>query len=193
MRNRIVESLKESIKIRELLLEDECFQEDMEKTALKISTLLQKCRCCIFTAGNGGSAADAQHIAAELVGQFLIRNRPALNAEALTVDSSILTSIANDFGFKKIFTRQLEGKAQEGDIFIGISTSGNSENILDALEYCKRSGIHTIGLCGTNTDEMGKYCDQLFSVPSSVTPRIQEFHMQWAHMLCDLVERDMYL
>lgn len=193
MRERIISSLMESIKIRQNLAEDRAFLSDLETLVHKITSMISQRQACIFTAGNGGSAADAQHIAAELVGQFLIHKRPALNAEALTVDSSVLTSISNDFGFEKIFTRQLEGKAIKGDIFIAMSTSGTSKNILDALSYCKKNGIFTIGLCGNSEMEMSSYCDYLFKVPSSMTPRIQECHMQWAHIFCDLLERELYL
>jgi len=193
MKDRIIKSLQESIEIRTKLIEDASFLSELANLAKEMATRIDKKPTCIFTAGNGGSAADAQHIAAELVGQFLIRKRPALNAEALTVDSSVLTSISNDFGFDKIFTRQLEGKAKEGDVFIAMSTSGTSSNILDALAYCKEEGIFTIGLCGRNGSLMSPFCDYLFEVSSQMTPRIQEVHMQWAHILCDLIERDLYL
>ena len=145
----------------------------------------------IMTMGNGGSAADAQHFAAELVGRFLME-RKALPAIALTTDTSILTAVANDYGFDNVFNRQVEALANPDDILIGISTSGNSLNIKRALEAGKRIGVKTIGLLGRDGGEIGPLVDLNLTVPSSETPRIQEVHLIIIHILCDLVEKGLF-
>lgn len=141
----------------------------------------------IFLCGNGGSAADAQHIAAEFVNRFLVE-RPAIPAIALTTDTSILTSIGNDRQFDQIFSRQLEALCKKGDILIAISTSGNSPNIVNALDYAHTYGIYTIGFSGKGGGIMREYCDMLFEVPSIKTPLIQEIHIAIGHLLCTLVD-----
>jgi len=145
----------------------------------------------VLIMGNGGSAADAQHLAAELVGRFLLE-RKALPAIALTTDTSILTAIANDYGFDEVFKRQVEALANPGDILIGISTSGNSTNILRALDAGREIGTTTIGLLGRDGGEIGKHVDLALTVPSPDTPRIQETHLFIMHVLCDLVEKDLF-
>ena len=145
---------------------------------------------CLFLAGNGGSAADAQHIAAELVGRYK-KERKGYNAEALTVDTSIITSLSNDYGFHHIYARQLEGKARSGDVFIGISTSGNSENIIRAAEYAGKNGIIVIAFTGKGGGKLGDLCDFLIDVPSNDTPHIQEAHITIGHIICGLVEGEL--
>ena len=145
----------------------------------------------ILVMGNGGSAADAQHFAAEMVGRFLTE-RKALPAIALTTDTSILTAVGNDYGFDEIFKRQVEALARPGDILIGISTSGNSSNVLRALEAGGEIGVTTIGLLGRDGGEIGKRVDLALTVPSSVTPRIQEAQLFILHVLCDLVEKKLF-
>lgn len=145
----------------------------------------------VLIMGNGGSAADAQHLAAELVGRFLME-RKALPAIALTTDTSILTAIGNDFGFDEVFKRQVEALARPGDILIGISTSGNSANVVRALEAGREIGVTTIGLLGRDGGEIGKFVDFALTVPSPDTPRIQEAHLFIIHVLCDLVEKDLF-
>ena len=145
----------------------------------------------VLIMGNGGSAADAQHLAAELVGRFLLE-RKALPAIALTTDTSILTAIGNDYGFEEVFKRQVEALAHPGDILIGISTSGNSTNILRALDEGREIGVTTIGLLGRDGGEIGKRVDLALTVPSPDTPRIQETHLFIMHILCDLVEKDLF-
>jgi D-sedoheptulose 7-phosphate isomerase len=142
-------------------------------------------------AGNGGSAADAQHIAAELVNRFGF-DRPALNAIALTTDTSILTSVANDSGFEKIFARQVEAIGREGDVFIGLSTSGNSGNIVETLRRCREKKIITIGLTGSSGGRMDDLCDICIKVPSDDTPRIQEVHILIGHIICTLIENELF-
>jgi D-sedoheptulose 7-phosphate isomerase len=141
----------------------------------------------ILVAGNGGSAADAQHIVAEFLSRFNY-DRPGLPALALTTDTSILTAIANDYGYENLFRRQLEANGVAGDIFLGISTSGNSPNILAALEAAKEKGIISFGLTGHSGGRMRELCDHCLCIPSDDTPRIQEAHILIGHTLCGMVE-----
>jgi D-sedoheptulose 7-phosphate isomerase len=141
----------------------------------------------LMVAGNGGSAADAQHLVAEFVSR-LVRDRPAMRAIALTVDSSILTAIANDYGFEHCFERQIEALGQKGDVFLGISTSGNSPNVLRALELSRSLGITTIGYLGSDGGKMAPLCDYCIIIPSTVTMKIQECHLALEHVFCLLVE-----
>lgn len=140
----------------------------------------------VMLAGNGGSAADSQHIAAEFVSRFEF-DRPGLAAMALTTDTSLLTAIANDYGFDYVFARQVEANGRSGDVFIGISTSGNSKNVLRAVEACKKLGIVTVALCGAG-GRLRDVCDHAVAVPSTHTPRIQENHILLGHAVCALVE-----
>ncbi len=145
----------------------------------------------ILLAGNGGSAADAQHIAGEFVSRFAF-DRPGLPAIALTTDSSILTAIGNDYGYEKVFARQLQALGKKGDIFIGYSTSGKSPNILRAFEEAKRHGLVCIGLTGNLGGPMVQLCDYILEVPSGDTPKIQEGHLVMGHILCGLVENAIF-
>jgi D-sedoheptulose 7-phosphate isomerase len=143
--------------------------------------------------GNGGSAADAQHIAAEFVNRYVIE-RPPLPAIALTTDTSVLTSIANDYGVDDIFTKQIRALGREGDVAIAISTSGNSTNVLRALEVCRKLGIHTIGLTGGSGGQMASLVDHLLCVSAtSVTPRIQETHILVGHVICEIVDQKLFI
>lgn len=142
-------------------------------------------------AGNGGSAADAQHIAAELVGRYGF-DRPSLPSLALTTDTSNLTAIGNDYGYDKVFSRQLEGMGQEGDLFIGISTSGNSVNIINAFLSAKEKGITTVALVGRDGGKMAQMADIAIIVPSNDTPRIQESHILIGHIICDIIEKEIF-
>ncbi len=137
--------------------------------------------------GNGGSAADAQHLAAELVNRFQ-RDRPPLAAVALTTDTSALTAIANDFGFDRVFAKQVQALARPGDVAVGISTSGRSPNVLEGLRAAREAGCLCVGLTGAEGGPMAEMCDHLFRVPARSTPRIQEAHVAWIHALCDLVD-----
>lgn len=145
----------------------------------------------ILVAGNGGSAADAQHIAGELVSRFYF-DRPGLAAMALTTDTSILTSIGNDYGYENIFARQIQANGVKGDIFIGITTSGASPNILKAFEQAKQIGITTVCLTGKDGGESKQNSDFCVCVPSSVTPRIQEVHILIGHILCAIIEESLF-
>ena len=145
----------------------------------------------IILAGNGGSAADAQHIAAELSGRFY-KDREPLYAEALHVNSSFVTAVANDYGFDHVYSRMLEACGKKGDVFLAISTSGNSKNIVNALIKANEIGLVTIGLTGNNKGKMNDYCDFLIEIPSVDTPRIQETHILIGHIICQLVEEKMF-
>lgn len=146
----------------------------------------------LFLCGNGGSAADAQHIAAEFVGRFY-KERPALRAEALTTNTSILTAIGNDYGYERIFVRQLEAKARAGDVLMGISTSGSSNNVLEALRYGKKTGLLTVMLTGESYPaELEELCGYVLNVPSRITPRIQEAHIFLGHLWAEFVEAKLF-
>jgi D-sedoheptulose 7-phosphate isomerase len=142
----------------------------------------------LMVAGNGGSAADAQHLVAEFVSR-LVKDRPALRAVALTTDTSILTAVGNDYGYECTFARQIEALGQNGDVFLAISTSGNSPNIVRALELASSTGIVTIGLTGANGGRMLKLCDYCLRMPSDLTMKIQEAHLALEHIFCLLVEQ----
>lgn len=141
----------------------------------------------VLVFGNGGSAADAQHLAAEFVGRFLLERQP-LPAMALTVDTSALTAISNDYGYDAVFARQVRAFAVEGDIAIGISTSGSSKNVCEALEAANELDAFTVALCGGNGGPVSDLADESFLTPTTYTPRVQECHISWIHAYCDLVE-----
>lgn len=142
----------------------------------------------VFLFGNGGSAADAQHIAGELVGRFL-KERPPLKAQALSTDTSVLTSLSNDYAFETVFVRQLEANAREGDVAIGLTTSGNSTNVIAALAKAREMGLKTIAFTGHGGGQCTKSADVLLDVPSRHTPHVQEAHMVIYHMICEFVEQ----
>ncbi|MGB2824062.1 MAG: SIS domain-containing protein [Phycisphaerae bacterium] len=142
----------------------------------------------VFVFGNGGSAADAQHIAGELVGRFL-KERRGLKAQALTTDSSVLTSVGNDYGFEAVFARQLAANAAAGDVAIGISTSGDSPNVVAALRTARKMGLKTLALTGAGGGRCAEFADVLLDVPETLTPRVQEAHAVVYHVICELVER----
>jgi D-sedoheptulose 7-phosphate isomerase len=190
MQERIKKQIKESAELKKKILESPALLADIEKTSLKISDALRNGHKLLI-AGNGGSAADAQHIAAEMVNRFAFE-RPGLPAIALTTDTSILTSVSNDSGFDKVFSRQLEALGNRGDIFIGISTSGNSPNIINALNICKGKKIFTVGLTGSSAGKTEKLCEICLKVPSDETPRIQEMHILLEHIICSLVEEELF-
>lgn len=145
----------------------------------------------ILLAGNGGSAADAQHIAGELVSRFAF-DRPGLSAVALTTDTSIITAIGNDYGYENLFARQVQAHGKDSDVFIGYSTSGKSPNILKAFEVARGIGIVTIGLTGNRGGPMHDLCDHLLVVPSADTPKIQEGHLVLGHIICGLIENAIF-
>lgn len=145
----------------------------------------------VLTAGNGGSAGDAQHIAGELVSKFFF-DRPGLSAFSLATDTSILTAIGNDYGYENSFSRQIQANANAGDVFIAISTSGNSKNIINAILEAKKKNVTTIGLVGQKACEMDTLCDYIIKVPSESTPTIQESHIMIGHIICAIVEESIF-
>jgi D-sedoheptulose 7-phosphate isomerase len=174
----------------ERVLADTQLIADAERAAmLCIAALRQGNK--ILLAGNGGSAADSQHIAAELVSR-LNYDRPGLSAIALTTDSSALTAIANDYGYEHVFARQLEAIGSKGDVLIAISTSGNSANIIAALQSARNKGIATIGLTGKTGGKMDGMCEVLLKIPSTSTPNIQECHIMFGHIICQMIEDTLF-
>ena len=161
---------------------------EVASAGLRVRTALEKGRK-ILICGNGGSAADSQHMAAEFVGRF-VKERQSLPALALTVDTSLLTAVGNDYGFDYVFSRQVEGLGQEGDVLIAISTSGNSANVVKAVKTAKEKGLFVIGMTGENGGVLAKESDLCLAVPSQVTARIQEMHIMIIHMICEIAEAD---
>lgn len=145
----------------------------------------------VFFCGNGGSAADAQHLAAELAGRYFV-DRPSLAAVALTTNVSSLTAIGNDYGFERVFSRQLEGMGTPGDVLVAISTSGKSPNVLHAIEVAHGLGMTVIGMTGARGQRFARLCDHALITPSDSTPRIQEGHIAMGHALCELIERTLF-
>ena len=160
------------------------------ETAAKMADALRQGRK-VLLCGNGGSAADAQHIAAEFVGRF-IPDRVALPAISLATDTSALTALGNDYGYNAVFSRQIQALGNAGDVAIGISTSGNSPNVLEAMDAARTKGMFTIGFTGEDGGKMNGRADVLFRVPSRMTPRIQETHITLGHVLCELIDRELF-
>ncbi len=190
MKEYIKNQIKKSYETKQAIYEDEKLLKKIEEVANLCVNLYRGDKKTIL-AGNGGSAADAQHIAAELVGRYGF-DRPSIPSLALTTDTSNLTAIGNDYGYDYVFSRQLEGMGQSGDIFIGISTSGNSINIINAFESAKKKGITTIALVGRDGGKMAQMADIALIVPSDSTPRIQESHILIGHILCDIIEKEIF-
>ena len=186
MKHLVQKQLAQSIATMQAVLADEKISDTLV-TIAELTAKAMRSGHKLLVAGNGGSAADAQHLVAEFVVR-LTDTRPALRAIALTTDSSILTACANDFGFDQIFARQIEALGQPGDLFLGISTSGNSANIVNALEQARKSQITTIGFTGAGGGKMRSLCDHLIAIPSTVTMNIQESHLALEHIFCMLVE-----
>lgn len=182
--------IQNSINTKTKILNDENILATINQIANVIVDAYKKDKK-VLTAGNGGSAGDAQHIAGELVSKFFF-DRPGLSAFSLATDTSILTAIGNDYGYEKSFSRQIQANAKEGDVFIGISTSGNSKNIVMALEEAKKKGVITVGLVGEKECDMDQWCDYIIHVPSASTPTIQESHIMIGHIVCALVEEAIF-
>lgn len=188
--NRIQESIEQSIAVKQQILSNSVLMQTVSDAAALIEASLRaggKIHFC----GNGGSAADAQHLAAEFSGRFYF-DRPVLPSEALHCNTSYLTAVGNDYGFDKVFSRIISGVGNKGDILVGISTSGNSANILDAFRVCREKGVFTIGMTGESGGKMKELSDLLLNVPSTDTPRIQEAHITMGHILCELVEEELF-
>jgi D-sedoheptulose 7-phosphate isomerase len=190
MKNYIKNQVKLSFETKQAIFENDELLSDIEKVSRLCVELYRGGKKTIL-AGNGGSAADAQHIAAEMVGRYGF-DRPSLPSLALTTDTSALTAIGNDYGYDMVFSRQLEGMGQDGDLFIGISTSGNSKNIINAFKSAKDKNITTVALVGRDGGEMAKLADISLIVPSNSTPRIQESHILIGHIICDIIEKEIF-
>ncbi|HSG30571.1 MAG TPA: D-sedoheptulose 7-phosphate isomerase [Thermodesulfobacteriota bacterium] len=184
MKEHVISALRESADVK-MQMAKESLDEIVQVSELITRALKSGKKVLIF--GNGGSAADSQHIAAEFVNRFMI-DRKALAAIALTTDSSIITSIANDTSFNDIFSRQIEAIGNKGDIALGITTSGKSANILKALEIAKEKELKTVAFSGSGTTKLKKHTDHIIAVPSTSTQRIQEAHITVAHIICELIE-----
>ncbi len=186
----IAKLLQDSIAVKQQLLAD-------ETTLALIADVAQRCIDALRTgnkiilAGNGGSASDAQHIAAELVGRFE-KNRPGLPAMALTTNASQLTALSNDYGYEAVFSRQLQALAKDSDVFFALSTSGNSANVVNAVEVDKTQGLVTVGMTGESGGKLGDLCDICIKVPSPNTARIQEAHITIGHILCAQIEQVLF-
>lgn len=181
--------LRESIETKRRLLEDNKTLQQISSLSNRLITAFDRGNK-VMLAGNGGSAADSQHIAAEFVSRFFF-DRPGLPSIALTTDTSMLTAIGNDYGFEQVFSRQLQALGQEGDVFIGITTSGNSKNIIEAFNYAKSNSIETVVFCGEG-GAARELADCVISVPSASTPFIQESHICIGHIICAIVEQKMF-
>jgi D-sedoheptulose 7-phosphate isomerase len=190
MTNKIKNIIASSISVKQAILNDALIINRINECVELITTAFKNGNKVLFC-GNGGSAADAQHLAAEFSGRFYI-DRDALPAEALHCNTSYLTAVANDYSYDEIYSRMIKGIGQKGDVLIGLSTSGNSKNICNAFEMAKVKGMITIGLTGTTGGNMKSLSDYLLNVPSTDTPRIQESHILVGHIICELVEEKLY-
>ncbi len=186
MQNLITLELTRTRELFERIFTDKKLHEDMITVANVCIKALQNKKKIMFC-GNGGSAADSQHLAAELVSK-LSYDRPALNAISLTVDTSALTAIGNDYGYNYAFSRQVDGIGNEGDVLIGLSTSGRSKNVIEALKTAKEKNITTVGFLGQNGNEIGEIADYQVNIPSTDTPKIQEGQIAVGHIICALIE-----
>ena len=178
----------DSVRVKTAFFKDNAPQ--IAKAATSVAAAFRQGRKVLLF-GNGGSAADAQHIAAEFVGRFIPDRRP-LPAISLATDTSALTALGNDYGYNTVFSRQVEALGVSGDVAIGISTSGNSPNVIEALDAARAKGLLTIGFTGEGGGKMPGHADILFCVPSRVIPRIQEAHLTLSHILCELVDRELF-
>ncbi|MCX7918358.1 MAG: SIS domain-containing protein [bacterium] len=189
MNARIKQRIQEGIEIKTLLLDDGIVNNIAQIITEIIATYHRGGKVILF--GNGGSAADAQHIAAEFVGRFM-KERKGLPAIALTVNTSIVTGVANDYGYEQVFVRQLEALATQQDLVIAISTSGNAANVNRAVEFAKSMGLKTVGLTGGTGGTLATLVDISVIIPTAITPRIQEAHITLGHIICELVEEELF-
>jgi D-sedoheptulose 7-phosphate isomerase len=190
MKSRIKSSIKSSVENHTRVLNDSNLQINIERIVTNSIEAFKNDKKMLFC-GNGGSASDAQHIASELSGRFY-KDRPPLYAEALHVNSSYMTAIANDYGYEETYARMVEASGRKGDILVGISTSGNSPNVVKAMQNAKEIGMVTVGFTGSKGGKMKEICDVMIQVPSDDTPRIQEVHILVGHIICQLIEEEMF-
>jgi D-sedoheptulose 7-phosphate isomerase len=188
---RVKEAIEENIELMSSILHDTIFMSQISQLADIMVKSLRR-GGTIFFCGNGGSAADAQHLAAELSGRFYFDRAP-LPAEALHCNTSYLTAIANDYGFEHVYERLIRGNGKKGDVLVGLSTSGNSLNITQAFETAKKLDITTIAFTGENGGKLKEVADYILQIPSTDTPRIQEAHILIGHIICELIETDMFI
>lgn len=190
MEKIILKSIEDSAKVKLEVLKNKDLLELLQNSSFKILDAFKDNKK-LMLCGNGGSAADAQHIAAELSGRFYF-DRPPLDAEALHVNASYLTAVANDYSYDVIYSRMMEAKGQKGDVLIAISTSGNSSNVVKAVQKAKELGVITIGFTGEKGGLLAELCDYCLKVPSNDTPRIQECHILFGHIICEIVEEQLF-
>ncbi len=190
MHKKIKNRLQEALLLKEKMLSDNTLLATVEKIAIQTTRSFQNGNKILFC-GNGGSAADAQHLSTEFSGRYYL-NRPPLNAEALHVNTSFLTAAANDFGYNKVFSRLVEAKGKEGDVLFALSTSGNSESVLEAIKEAKKQNMMVVGFTGADGGAMNQQCDYIIKIPSKDTPRIQEGHILIGHIICELVEEAIF-
>ena len=190
MKSRIKSSIKSSVENHTRVLNDSNLQINIERIVTNSIEAFKNDKKMLFC-GNGGSASDAQHIAAELSGRFY-KDRPPLYAEALHVNSSYMTAVANDYGYEETYARMVEASGRKGDILVGISTSGNSPNVVKAMQNAKEIGMITVGFTGSKGGKMKEICDIMIQVSSDDTPRIQEVHILVGHIICQLIEEEMF-
>lgn len=186
----VIESIRESIELKNCILADEGLLKRVE-SVIDICVKALQSDARIWFCGNGGSAADAQHLAAELSGKFGFDRKP-LPAEALHVNTSYMTAVANDYGYDQVYARMLTACGRKGDVLFAISTSGNSANVLNAIGVAKLNDITTVGFTGETGGRMASLCDVLINVPSLSTPRIQEAHILLGHVICETIEKRMF-
>ena len=186
----IKQRLLESIAVKQMIAEDEALQKEIMSVAQTIIDHIKDGKSVYFC-GNGGSAADAQHLAAELSGRFYFDRQP-LSSDALHCNTSFLTAVANDYSFDVIYARLISGIGRKGDVLVGLSTSGNSKNILKAFEKAKEMGIYTVAFTGASGGEMKQKADACICVPSTDTPRIQESHITIGHIICEIIESTLF-
>ena len=190
MQNKIKEIISSSISVKQQVLQDAVILNTMEKITDAIVDCFKN-NGTVLLCGNGGSAADAQHLAAEFSGRFY-KDREPLNAEALHVNTSYLTAVANDYSFKEVYSRLVKAKGKKGDVLIALSTSGNSANIVEAAKTAKAKEMKVIAFTGKDGGKLKEYADFLINVPSTDTPRIQECHILVGHIICQLVEENYF-
>ena len=190
MKEKITGLIQASIDVKQLILNDQPLMDEVGKSVTVIVNAFRNGNKVLFC-GNGGSAADAQHLAAEFSGRFYT-DRDALPAEALHVNTSYITAVANDYSYDVIYSRMIKGIGKAGDVLVGLSTSGNSTNIVKAFEMAKEKQMATIGFTGATGGKMKSICDHLLNVPSNDTPRIQESHILIGHIICQLVEEQYF-
>lgn len=190
MKSRIKSRIKSSVENHTRVLNDANLQINIERIVTNSIEAFKNDKKMLFC-GNGGSASDAQHIASELSGRFY-KDRPPLYAEALHVNSSYMTAVSNDYGFEETYARMVEASGRKGDILVGISTSGNSPNVVKAMLNAKEIGMLTVGFTGSKGGKMKEICDIMIQVPCDDTPRIQEAHILVGHIICQLIEEEMF-